>query len=95
MQSTENGVISSAAGADTVNGSRNLTATGLLGHNTTRTWNGTGSVTISRTVGITFNGTEFVPMTVGSQNCTLDLATGKPTKNQMGGARGELPSGLL
>ena len=143
VQSTENGVIAGAAGADTVNGSRNLTATGLLGHNTTRTWNGTGSgthgafwsdsaasrtadvsfnatfsnvvvalprssnpypvsgsisrvvtgsgvvtkgdstktVTISRTVGITFNGTEFVPMTVGSQSYTLDLATGKATKN--------------
>jgi hypothetical protein len=143
VQSTENGVISSATGADTVNGSRNLMASGLLGHNTTRTWNGTGSgthgafwsdsaasrtsdvsftstfsnvvvalprssnpypvsggisrvvtgsgvvtkgdstktVTISRTVGITFNGTEFVPMTVGSQTYTLDLATGKATKN--------------
>jgi hypothetical protein len=32
-------------------------------------------------VGITFNGTEFVPMTVGSLNYTLDLATGKATKN--------------
>jgi hypothetical protein len=143
VQSTEHGVIPGAAGADTVSGSRNLTATGLLGHNTTRTWNGTGSgthgafwsdsaasrtadvsfnstfsnvvvalprlsnpypvsggisrvvtgsgvvtkgdstktVTISRTVGITFNGTEFVPMTVGSQSYTLDLATGKATKN--------------
>jgi hypothetical protein len=143
VQSTEHGVIPGAAGADTVSGSRNLTATGLLGHNTTRTWNGTGSgthgafwsdsaasrtadvsfnstfsnvvvalprlsnpypvsggisrvvtgsgvvtkgdstktVTISRTVGITFNGTEFVPMTVGSLNYTLDLATGKATKN--------------
>ncbi|MFI5244319.1 MAG: hypothetical protein ACHQQR_03770 [Gemmatimonadales bacterium] len=143
VQSTENGVIAGAAGADTVNGSRNLTATGLLGHNTTRIWNGTGggthgafwsdsaasrtadvsynstfsdvvvalprssnpypvsgsisrvvtgsgvvtkgdstkTVTISRTVGITFNGTEFVPMTVGSQMYTLDLATGRATKN--------------
>ena len=143
VQATETGVISGAAGADTINGSRNLTATGLLGHNTTRIWNGSASgtaggfwsdsaasrtadvgynttfssivvalprssnpypvsgsisravsgsgvvtkgdstktVTISRTVGITFNGTEFVPMTVGSQNYTLDLATGKATKN--------------
>jgi len=143
VQATESGVVLSASGADTVNGSRNLTATGLLGHNTTRTWNGTGSgthgafwsdsaasrtadvsysstfsnvvvalprsanpypvsgtiarqvtgsgvvtkgdstktVAISRMVGITFNGTEFVPMTVGSQTYTLDLATGKTTKN--------------
>jgi hypothetical protein len=143
VQSTENGVIARDNGADTVSGSRNLTATGLLGHNTTRTWNGTGggnggnfwsdsaatrtadvswsttfsnivvalprsanpypvsgglsrvvtgsgvvtkgdstkTISISRTVGITFNGTEFVPMTVGSLNYTLDLATGKATKN--------------
>lgn len=143
VQSTENGVIVRDNGADTVSGSRNVTATGLLGHNTTRIWNGTGSgtggkywsdsvatrtadvtwnstfgdvvvalprsanpypvsgtiirlvsgsgvvtkgdstrtITISRTVVITFNGTEFVPMTVGSQNFTLDLATGKATKN--------------
>jgi hypothetical protein len=143
VQSTENGVVVTAAGADTVSAARNLTATGLLGHNTTRTWNGTGNgthgafwsdsaasrtadvsfnstfsnvvvalphssnpypvsgsisrivagtgvvtkgdstrtVTITRTVGITFNGTEFVPMTVGSQTYTLDLATGKATKN--------------
>jgi hypothetical protein len=143
VQSTENGVVVRDNGADTVSGSRNVTATGLLGHNTTRTWNGTGSgtggkfwsdsaatrtadvswnstfsdivvalprstnpypvsgslsrvvtgsgvvtkgdstktISISRTVGITFNGTEFVPMTVGSQNYTLDLATGKATKN--------------
>ncbi len=143
VQSTENGVIARDNGADTVSGSRNLTATGLLGHNTTRTWNGTGSgvggnfwsdsvatrtadvswnstfsdvvvalprsanpypvsgsisrvvsgsgvvtkgdstkaITISRTVTIIFNGTEFVPMTVGSQSFTLDLATGKASKN--------------
>jgi hypothetical protein len=143
VQATLAGVITGASGADTVNGSRDLTATGLLGDNTTRTWNGSGSgthgafwsdsaasrtsdvsyssafsnvvvalprsanpypvsgsisrvvsgsgvvtkgdstrvVTISRTVGITFNGSEFVPMTVGSQNYTLDLATGKATRN--------------
>ena len=143
VQSTENGIIARDNGADTVSGSRNLTATGLLGHNTTRTWNGSGSgqggnfwsdsvasrtadvswnstfsaivvalprsanpypisgsisrivtgsgvvtkgdsskvISISRTVGITFNGTEFVPMTVGSQSFTLDLATGKASKN--------------
>jgi hypothetical protein len=143
VQATESGVATGANGADTVSGSRNLTASGLLGHNTTRIWDGSGSgtggsfwadsaakrtadvswsttfsgivvalprssnpypvsgslsravtgsgvvtkgdstktVSISRTVGITFNGTEFVPMTVGSQSYTLDLATGKATKN--------------
>jgi hypothetical protein len=143
VQATDVGVAIRAAGADTVNRSRNLTATGLLGHNTTRTWNGSaagtsagystdsaatrtfdlnenatfsnivvalprsanpypvsGSITrllngsgvvtkgdstraviISRTVTITFNGTEFVPMTVGSVSYTLDLATGNATRN--------------
>jgi hypothetical protein len=113
VQSTENGVIAGAAGADTVNGSRNLTATGLLvsfnatfsnvvvalprssnpypvsgsisrvvtGSGVVTKGDSTKTVTISRTVGITFNGTEFVPMTVGSQSYTLDLATGKATKN--------------
>ena len=143
VQATLSGVVATTAGADTVNGSRDLTATGLLGHNTTRTWNGSGggthgaywsdsaatrtadvsysstfsnivvnlprsanpypasgsisrvvtgsgvvtkgdstrTISISRTVGITFNGTEFVPMTVGSQTYTLDLATGKAVKN--------------
>jgi hypothetical protein len=137
------GIVATANGADTVNGTRNLTATGLLGQNTTRTWNGTGasthgaywtdsvatrtadvsfsstfsnivvqlprsanpypisgtitrivtgtgvvtrngktkSITISRTVVITFNGTEFATMVVGSENFSLDLATGVATKN--------------
>ncbi len=143
VQATDVGVAARANGADTVSRSRNLTATGLVGHNTTRTWNGTASgtgggygsdsvmtrtydvsnnsifsnivvnlprsanpypasgtisrivtgsgvvtkgdstrtVVISRNVGITFNGTEFVPMMVGSVAYTLDLATGKATKN--------------
>jgi hypothetical protein len=137
------GIVATANGADTVNGTRNLTAIGLLGHNTTRIWSGTGAsthgaywsdsvatrtadvsfsstfsnivvqlprsanpwpisgtitrvvtgtgvvtkngktkaITISRTVVITFNGTEFVPMVVGSENFTLDLGTGVATKN--------------
>ncbi|MDQ3697739.1 MAG: hypothetical protein M3373_06910 [Gemmatimonadota bacterium] len=33
----------------------------------------------SRTVTITFNGTQFVPMTVGEHTFTLDLATGEVT----------------
>jgi hypothetical protein len=140
---TTSGVRTTANGADTVTRVRTLTVTGLLGHNTTRTWNGTGtgtsnaywadsvatrtattaetstfadvvvtlpraanpyptsgtvtrdvtgtgtvvkngrtkSLTISRTVTITFNGTEFVPMVVGNTTYTLDLATGKITKN--------------
>jgi hypothetical protein len=140
---TVTGVRPSATGADTISRLRNLTATGLLGHNTTRVWNGTGlrndggywtdsiaartyhvsdnttfsnivvdlprssnpwpasgtitrlvsgsgtvikngttrSFTLSRTVVITFNGTEFVPMMVGNVAFTLDLATGKATKN--------------
>ncbi len=143
VQATDVGVATRDNGADTVSRTRNLTATGLLGHNTTRTWNGTASgtgggygsdsvasrtfdvsnnttfsgivvqlprsanpypisgsvnrvvtgsgvitrgdstrtVAISRDVIITFNGTEFVPMTVGSVSYTLDLATGKATKN--------------
>ncbi len=143
VQATLSGVVATTAGADTVNGARDLTATGLLGHNTTRTWNGSGggthgaywsdsaatrtadvsysstfsnivvnlprsanpypasgsiarvvtgsgvvtkgdstrTITISRNVGITFNGTEFVPMTVGNETYTLDLATGKAVKN--------------
>ena len=143
VQATYAGVAARDLGADTVAGTRNLTATGLLGHNTTRQWDGsaggsgsgyysdstrsgtynvsntatftavvvalprsanpypvsgsvsrnvtgTGTVTkngkskqvtINRAVSITFNGTEFVPMTVGSQSYTLDLATGKATKN--------------
>jgi hypothetical protein len=143
VQAVLAGIVATATGADTVNGTRNLTATGLLGHNTTRTWNGTGasthgefwtdsaasrtadvsfsstfsnivvqlprsanpypvsgsitrvvsgtgvvtkngktkSVTISRTVTITFNGTEFAAMTDGTNNYTLDLATGTATKS--------------
>jgi hypothetical protein len=143
VQATLSGVVITAAGADTVNGTRNLTAAGLFGHNTTRTWNGSGSgthgafwadsaasrtadvsyssiftnvvvalprsanpypvsgtisravtgtgvvtkgdstrtISISRSVVITFNGTEFVPMTVGDENYTLDLATGKAVKS--------------
>ena len=143
LVATEGGVRPSATGADTISRLRTLTASGLLGHNTTRIWNGTGfrtdggywtdsvaartydvtdnttftsivvtlprtanpyptsgsitrqvagagtvtkggvtkSITISRTVTITFNGTEFVPMTIGSTSYTLDLATGKATKN--------------
>jgi hypothetical protein len=141
VQATDVGVMATVFGADTVNRARNVTATGLLGHNTTRIWNGTASgtsgaywadsaavrtadvadnttftnivvalprasnpypvsgtisrmvtgsgvvtkgdstraITISRNVTITFNGTEFVPMTVGSETYTLDLATGKTT----------------
>ena len=41
------GVRTLANGADTVSRVRTLTATGLLGHNATRTWNGTGSGTSS------------------------------------------------
>lgn len=140
---TLSGVVTTANGADTVNGTRDVTASGLLGHNTTRVWNGSGNgthgaywsdsvasrtadvnysstfsnivvalprsanpwpisgtisrqvngtgvvtkgdstrtITISRTVEITFNGTEFVPMTVGSETYTLDLATGQATKS--------------
>jgi hypothetical protein len=32
-------------------------------------------------VGITFNGTQFVPMTVNDREFTLDLATGKPVRD--------------
>ncbi|MGA9836264.1 MAG: hypothetical protein WBQ26_03000 [Gemmatimonadaceae bacterium] len=140
---TETGVRSSATGADTISRVRDLTASGLLGHNTTRIWNGTGtrndggywsdsiatrtahvidnttftnivvdlprasnpypasgtitrmvsgaatvtrngttrSLTVTRTVTITFNGTEFVPMMVGNTAYTLDLATGTATKH--------------
>jgi hypothetical protein len=139
----ETGVRPSATGADTVNRNRNLTASGLLGHNTTRIWDGTGArtdgsfwsdsvatrsshtqdnttfssivvtlprtrnpwptsgsisrqahtagtvnrggvmrtFTVTKSVTITFNGTEFVPMTIGNVSYTLDLATGKATRN--------------
>lgn len=143
LTTTESGVRANTTGADTISGSRNMTVSGLAGHNTTRTWNGTGSRSVggyytdsaasrtydhsenatftnvlvtlprsanpyptsgsisrqvnaagtvtkggksrsfsaSRTVTVTFNGTEFVPMTIGSTAYTLDLATGKATKN--------------
>jgi len=51
---------------------------------------GTGSVvksglsksfTIDKTVTVTFNGTEFVTMNIGTDTYTLDLATGTATKN--------------
>lgn len=129
-------------GADTISRQRNMTATGLLGHETSRTWNGTGirvdggyrvdstrtrayhttdttsfanivvhlprtsypfpmsgtitrriagsgsvlrsgttrTFTFSRIVTITFNGTRYVPMTVGTASFLLDLVTGKATK---------------
>ena len=34
----------------------------------------------SRTVTVTFNGTQFVPMTVNERSFTLDLATGRPVR---------------
>jgi hypothetical protein len=46
VQAVLSGLVAKANGADTVNGTRNLTATGLFGaHNTTRTWNGSGDGT--------------------------------------------------
>jgi hypothetical protein len=41
----------------------------------------TRSITISRTVTITFNGAEVVPMAVGSDTYTLDLVSGAVIKN--------------
>ena len=35
----------------------------------------------TRTISITFNGTQFVPMTVNDRQFTLDLATGKPVRD--------------
>jgi hypothetical protein len=143
LLSVETGVRPSATGADTVNRNRNLTASGLLGRNTTRIWNGTGArtdggywsdsvatrtydtqdnttftsivvtlpraqnpwptsgsasrqvnttgsvnkggvlktFTVTKSVTVTFNGTEFVPMMIGNVAYTLDLATGKATRN--------------
>jgi hypothetical protein len=143
VQATEVGVVTRPLGADTVNRARNVTATGLLGHNTTRIWNGTASgtsgaywsdsvatrtadlsdqttfsnvvvalprsanpypisgtiirivtgtgvvtkagrtrtITIARTVTITFNGGQVVPMAVGSDTYTLDLVSGAVIKN--------------
>jgi hypothetical protein len=143
VQATLSGIVSRTNGADTVNATRNLTATGLFGHNTTRIWNGTGdgthgaywtdsvasrtsditytttfanvvvdlprssnpypvsgtitrvvtgtgtvikgakkrTVTISRTVVITFNGTQFVKLVTGNQTFTVDLSTGAAVQN--------------
>ena len=56
----------------------------------TRVVSGTGSVvksgvsksfTVDRTVTITFNGTQYATITVGSNTYTLDLSTGVATKN--------------
>jgi hypothetical protein len=35
----------------------------------------------ARTVTVTFNGTQFVPMTVNDRSFTLDLATGRPVRD--------------
>jgi len=142
VTATATGALATAHAADTVSRTRDMTITGLLGRNTTRTWNGTGSdtssaywadstatrtanvsaastftdivvtlprstnpwpasgtitrdatgtatvtkqgitrsLTVTRTVTITFNGTEFVPLMVGTNAYTLDLATGAVTK---------------
>lgn len=142
FQVSVNGVRVVTYGADTLSRQRNMTASGLLGHETSRTWNGTGvrsdggyrvdstrtrtyhttdtttfanivvnlprttypypisgtitrqisgsgsvlrsgtsrTFTFSRTVTITFNGTRYVPMTVGTMSFILDLVTGKATK---------------
>lgn len=142
VQATLSGIVSLRNGADTVNGTRNFTATGLYGaHNTTRTWNGAGdgthgaywsdsaasrtshvtytttvtnvvvdlprstnpypasgtitrvvtgtgvvikngkkrTITVTRTVTITFNGSQTVPMIVGDEHYTVDLSTGLAT----------------
>ena len=130
-------------GADTVSRDRVLTVSGLLGAETSRTWNGTGtrndhgsrtendvkrsyqvndnvsvtdvvvnlprssnpwpmsgsisrhvvgtgsvakagvskSFTLDRTVTVTFNGTQYATVTVGTSTWTLDLSTGVATKN--------------
>ena len=143
ITSAESGVLTAPHGADTVSHQRTMTVSGLQGHNTTRTWNGSGSgnssaywtdsiatrtatvssastytnivvnlprstnpwpasgtisrnvtgtatisrlgvtksMTVTRTVTITFNGTEFVPLTVGNESFTLDLATGEVTRS--------------
>lgn len=41
----------------------------------------TRSMSVDKTVTITFNGTQLVPMTVGTRSFTLDLATGKATRS--------------
>jgi hypothetical protein len=142
VQAVLSGIVAKTNGADTVNGTRNLTATGLFGaHNTTRIWNGTGdgthgaywsdsvakrtsdvtytttftnvvvdlprssnpypasgtitrvvtgtgvvikngrkrTITVTRTVTITFNGSQTVPMIVGDEHYTVDLSTGVAT----------------
>jgi hypothetical protein len=143
FQMTVSGVHTTADGADTVSRQRTMTVTGLLGQETSRTWNGTGTrtdggyrqdtlalrtyhtrdnvtfanvvvnlprsqnpwpmsgtvtrqiagaasvvrsgttrtFTVAKTVTITFNGTRYVPMSVGTVQFTLDLYTGKATKN--------------
>jgi hypothetical protein len=143
FQTTVSGVHVTTNGADTLSRQRTMTVAGLLGHETSRTWNGTGtrsdagyhqdgektrtyhttdavtfasvlvnlprsvnpwpisgtvtrqiagsgtvvnagttrSFTMAKTVTITFNGTHLVPMMVGSAAFTLDLLTGKATKN--------------
>lgn len=43
FQITVTGVHPTLLGADTISRKRNMTATGLIGHETTRTWNGTGT----------------------------------------------------
>ncbi|HEY5062225.1 MAG TPA: hypothetical protein VII52_11860 [Gemmatimonadaceae bacterium] len=43
FQITVSGVHPTMLGADTISRKRNMTTTGLLGHETTRTWNGTGT----------------------------------------------------
>lgn len=130
-------------GQDVVNRDRSLTVSGLLGAETSRTWNGTGtrndngyrtvgdvtrsytvndavtvssvvvnlprssnpwpmsgtitrqisgtasvsksgvskSFSVSRTVTITFNGTQYATVSVGGNTYTLDLSTGVATKN--------------
>jgi hypothetical protein len=35
----------------------------------------------TRTVTVTFNGTQYVPMTVNDRAFTLDLATGRPLRD--------------
>ncbi len=40
----------------------------------------TRTFTVTKTMTITFNGTRYVPMTVGTMQFTLDLYTGTATK---------------
>lgn len=143
FRSTVSGVHVALAGKDTIARQRDMTVSGLAGHETSRIWNGTGSradggyrtdatvtrtyhttdgvawvnvtvqlprsahpwpvsgtvtrhvvgtatvvregvtrsMSVDKTVTITFNGTELVPMTIGDRSFTLDLATGKATRN--------------